>query len=533
MIGQDVMELSDYGAIFRRRKVQLIVPFVIILLISITVAYSLPPVYRSTATILIERQEVPSDLVETTVTGYINERLQIISKRVMTHERLWAIAEKFDLYPEERSLENAEVIAARMRENTARETINVETANSRGGDTVTVAFTISFYGNTPEVAKKVTDELATLYLEENRNTRIDQAAGVSKFFEEEADRIGEQISEYERKLATFKQQNVGQLPELAQINRQLFENTQQQLMGAEDRIQTLEERRINLQAQIVQTPQTVPSYNERGERVPTLNEQRVRLAELRQRYSEEHPDVKALKNNIAALESAGNASGAASSLASNNPVYVTLKAQLENINAELQAEKARQAQLRQRLATFEERLFETPEVERDYLALSRDYQSAVAKYSEMRRKQMEARLAEQLEAEQKGERFSLLEPASMPLTPAKPNRLGIVFLGGVLSLGGGVGWAAIAEYMDRTVRGIKQVAALFQMPPIAVIPYIENQDDIRHKWRNGIIVSLLTMGVIGLALYMLHLQWMPLDELWASMNGSVDADTETHVTHTQ
>ncbi len=185
------LDLADLWAMFRRRRWQFLIPAILILLISIAIALLLPPVYKSEATIMVERQEVPADLVESTVTGYVAERIQAVSKRLMTFKNLWAVAENLDLYPDRRNPANSVEFVQEMRESIAVEMVDVQAAapDSARRIAVTIAFTISFESHNSEDAQRVVRELTRLVLEENKRDRTEQAAQVNEFLGVEAERL--------------------------------------------------------------------------------------------------------------------------------------------------------------------------------------------------------------------------------------------------------------------------------------------------------------------------------------------------------
>lgn len=530
---QHPMELRDFLHIVRRRRVQFVVPFILILLVGLALAFGLPPVYRSEATVLIERQEIPADLIQTTVTGYVEERIKALTERLMTADNLWKIIKTQNLYPGEHTSENRRDIVQKMRDSIFVEMVDVKANDPGSGkqSTATIAFTIAFEAATPEDAQKVTRELTSLYLEENRKTRSEQAADVSNFLGKEAEKLNIEISELEAKLAEFKQEQKDQLPELWDVNLKLFEKAEEDIDNTEGQIRSLQDTINALQAELAITSPYQDLQTEAGqtiqapsERLRTLMAEYVRLSTVyspdhpdlkkiqneiaslehqvrggsdvnklfteysltrakllsaRQKYSEEHPDVKRLKQAVAGLEgkisevqisAASNASKLA--VAPTNPRYVSLKTQLDSAAGNLKVERAKLKQLNLKLAEYERRLFETPAVERDFKTLARDYENAQTKYQELKEKQMQARLAEQLEAGAQAEQLVVIQPAFLPSTPDKPNRLGIALLSGFLAFSGGIGAISVAEYMDRTIRGSRGIISVFQAPPLAVIPLI-------------------------------------------------------------
>lgn len=219
-----------------------------------------------------------------------------------------------------------------------------------------------------------------------------------------------------------------------------------------------------------------------GARADELMNELVRYQEqlraAQQQYSDDHPEVQRLEKSIAALQRGFetaliSAKGDSAVMTPpNNPRYVALKTQLDSGEANLKAEQSRLGELNQKLAEYEERLYQTPVVERDFISLSRDYDNSIAKYRELKEKQLQAELAQQLEAGDRAERFVLASPAYFPTSPESPNQLGIILLGGLLGLACGIGAVAIAEYLDKTLRNASMLTQILGKPPLAVIPRI-------------------------------------------------------------
>jgi uncharacterized protein involved in exopolysaccharide biosynthesis len=526
-----IIELSDYWTILRRRRFGFIVAFTLVLGISVALAFGLPATYRSESTILIQRQSIPRDFVETTVTTYVQEQIQAIKERITTYGNLLDIAESFDLYPGLRQA-NPSGAVSEVASNLEVEMVDVKatTADDRGERMATIAFTVAFNAEKPETAQAVTKELTNRYLEEHKAGREKQTADVSAFLETEAEKLRSEIGRLEKAQANFKQRERNQLPELRDMNLNLFERTQQEIEGSKGAIRALQARIDAAQAELSLTDPYKEVVAEDGKRMLSASERlSVLTAEYLQasaRYSPEHPDVLRLSRELRVLADQTGTGARADELMSeltqlqeqlrqarqkyspdhpevqkleraassvqrgfqsalisadgnkptlmppDNPRYVALKTQIDSDQSNLQAEKQRQAKLASDLAEYQGRLFQTPLVERDYKSLSRDYENAVQKYSDIKTKQLQARMAEQLESGDRGEQFVLLSPAYLPTTPESPNRLGILLLGGLLALGAGVASIAVLEHLDKTVRDARTVAEVFGAPPLAVIPHM-------------------------------------------------------------
>lgn len=516
--------LSDYLAILRRRRKQIIRVAAAVFAGAVLLAFVLPPVYRSTAKLLIE-QEIASDMVPSTVTGYISQRIRVIETRVLTPENLAKVAQKADLYGRTPAASDPRQVAGRMRENIKIEPVSASVTDPRSGaqSMATVALNVSYDARSAELAQKVAQNLADLFIEENRRLRTAKAQQTSGFLVEEEGRLRQHIAELESKLAAYKTKNQGRLPEVANLNMQMLERSQRELEEAERQIYTLEQRRLELQSQLAlvephtgnspggRLRQVQTEYLEASARysadhpdvvrlkreVDTLKKEtgisddrgaleldykraKAELAAAKQKYSDNHPDVAKLKQTVATLETKlKNAPRAAGgfTIKPDNPAYVTLQTQLDTVELNLKAMHEQRERAKQRIADYEARLNQTPRVEQEGLAMQREYESATKKYREIKQNLMGAQLAVELEKEQKGERYSILEAADLPDQPERPNRRAFILLGLVLGIGSGVGYASLAEYMDRTIRGARSVAGVLRAPPLAVIPYIPNGID--------------------------------------------------------
>jgi uncharacterized protein involved in exopolysaccharide biosynthesis len=567
-------DFGDYLVAVGRRRIPMLITAGIVFAIAFLVALLLPPVYRSTATILIEEQEIPQDLVRTTITSYADQRIQMISQQVMTRANLMQIIEKYDLYQRQRKIETTEEVLEGMRKDIKLDLVTSDVTDRRGGGktTATIAFTLAYDSVSPEKAQKVANELTSLYLNENLQIRRQKAEETSSFLAEEAERLRQHIGEIEERLADFKVRNQGRLPELAQINMQMRDRAEIELSELDRQAASIDERRFYLQAQLAQIKPNTPILSASGERIfdpedrlralraqyagleglyskehpdmvrmrrqmealeretalpPDGSEEAKQLTKLKadlaavsDRYSADHPDVVKLKGLISSLERSMAEAGvapAAPKKKPENPAYLTMQAQLEALDSETRALKKHREELRTRMARLESRLEKTPEVEKDYLELSRDRENSVVRYREIKAKLMEAEVAQDLEKDRKSERFSLIDPPQYPEKPRSPNRPAIMLVGLMLALGCGIGSVALLEALDNSVRNSRELVHTLAVPLLSVIPHISNDADRRRREFPWKLVLPSAAGGIALLLLAIHFLWMPLGVLWFSI----------------
>lgn len=565
-------DFSDYANALRRRLRLFLTIAGSVFVLALLLAVLWPPVYRSTATILIEEQTIPQDLIRSTVTSYAWQRIQEISQRVMTRATLLGIVEKYNLYPRKRLSETSEQIVERMRKDIRLDAISADVIDPRTGrpTPATIAFTLAFESESGVVAQQVASELATLYMNENLKSRSERASETYGFLTDEAEKLNQQIAELEKKISTFKEKNTDRLPELSSLNMQLIDRTERELIDIQSQMQNLDERRFYLEGQLAQLNPASPMFGTAGERildadsrlkvlktelaaararysadhpdvvrmareieglekqsgqVRVADEQakalagvRAKLAEIRKSYSADHPDVQRLTKEVATLEAAVKDSPAVEANVAvqkpENPAYIALQSQLEGVNSQMRATEKRRHDLKNKLAEYERRIALAPGVEREYLELKRDHDNAQLKYREIKAKQLEAQVGQSLEKERKGERFELIDPPQLPETPVRPNRMAIILLGLVLALGGGVGTVFVAESLSQAVGSPRAVTALMGAAPLAVIPYVENREDReRRERKRRFAFRSAVAGAFAFAL-IVQFFWLPWDVLW-------------------
>ena len=572
---EEVKTLGEYLQIFKRRKKQFLIPVIILSLLALIIAFVLPAVYRSTATVLIEQQEIPQDLVRSTISTYADQRIEVMQQKVMTTTNLMKIIEKFDLYHDDLQKKTREEVIDAMREDIGMEPLSAEVVDPRTGrpSSATIAFSLHFDHSSPELAQKVANELVSLYLNENLKTRNKNAKEASIFLLEESKRLGDKMSELEAKLAEFKKGNVEKLPELVSFNMQLMERAESELLDIERQMQAIKERKIYLESELSQMQPNATLYSSSGERIlgkeSRLKTLQAELVSLLARYSDDHPDVLKMKKEIDALEKEMGLQESKTELQlqlkklkteyvslhekysdehpdviktkqaiekleskiaqmpddvelnapvtkPDNPAYIQLQAQLESAEAELNSFNKRREATKKRIKEYEDRITSSPKVEQNYRAITRDYENTLAKYQEVKSKLMEAELSEELEKERKGERFTLIEPPLLPEVPYSPNRIMIIILGLILSFGVGLAIVAILESMDDSIRGVKSIENLFGTAPLATIPYIPSSIEVAesHSHAPKIKFIIAGAGVLAIALILINYFYKPLDVLW-------------------
>ena len=516
---QSTMTPMELLSIVRRRRMSLVVPALAIIALGIAVALLLPSIYKSTAAILIEEQEIPTDFVMTTVTSYAEQRIQQLTQRIMSFTRLMEIINRFNLYADMKERYTAEEIVDQMRKDTELKPVSAEIIDRRTGrpSAATIAFTLSYQGKNANTVLQVANVLTSLYLEENLKVRTKQAEETTGFMESEMARVKQDLAEIESRISEFKKIHMNSLPEVMQLNLQTLSGIERNIEVTGEQLRGQKERESYLHAQLA----GIKPHTEKEDELVSkkrMEELKVQLVALTQRFSEEHPDVKKTRAEIAQLEERlagiGSKGGSGSP---DNPAYITLSAQLASARVEVQGLQRQIEKLNAEAVEYRRRVSGTPKVEEEYNGLAAARTSTQTKVNDLMRKLMEARVSHGLEKEQMGERFTLVDPPRLPEKPFKPNRLAIMLIGFVLGIGAGVGFAALREFSDDSVHTAEQLEAATQFPVLAGIPVIETARDIRRKRTRRAVYALGTAGVLAAGILVFHFFVMDLDVFWVKL----------------
>jgi polysaccharide biosynthesis transport protein len=564
--------LPDYLVLLRRRRTLILVVWAALMAASAALAFLLPSAYRSTATILIEEQEIPPDLVRSAIATYADQRIETIKQQVLSRATLWRIVEQYGLYEKLRKRSPTEEVLERFTKDIQIDVLNVKVVDKRTQNPTqaTIAFTLAYDGETPVSAQKVASELTSLFLAENLKSRERHAQETTAFLKREAENLDKHIQELEGMLATVKHKADGALPELMQLNMQLMNQTQRELLDADRDIRSLREKKTYLEGELAQLKPHTPIITaggdrllDTGERLKALRAQyasvsaymlpdhpdfiklkqeidsleketggiderdelskrltatRATLADLRERMKDSHPDVIRTQEVATSLErelqAAVGRPAPPPAVRPENPAYINIQSQLASTQAMLGSLESARIDLKRRMAEYAKRVEMTPTIEPDYMDLLRDRENSMRKHQEITSRLMEAQVSAELEVQRKGERFSLINPPELPEKPERPNRLAILLLGTFLAVGGGIGTGVVVDNVDRTIHTSEQFGRVLRGVPLAVIPYLPSERELATLGRRRTVVGFAGLGILLGSAVIVHLAWMPLDVLW-------------------
>jgi len=507
--------------LWRRRQWLAILVFAVPMSAGASLIAFLPNIYRSTATVLVDRQQVPESFVQSTVTSTLETRLQTISQEILSRSRLEALINRFALYSVLRTRAPLEDVIERMRGDIKLELKGVEV---RGQRQATVAFTISYQGGDANTVSLVTNTLASFYIEENLKVRERLSSGTADFLKVQLAETRKKLDELEHRVGDFKRRHLGELPQQMETNLASLERLHTQLRMNADNQMRAAERRQALSSQLAEaetllstTPIASAPLAASGIAVtdtPQLHLVRLKqeLTTLRTQYNDRYPDVVAKKAEIAALEReiaearAGDPKDAPGKDEQPTigqpqipftPYVLRLKESLSEANADIKVFKGEERRLRESIASYQAKVENVPRREQELRELSRDYDSTGALYQSLLKRYEEAQLAESLEQRQKGEQFRVLDPAIPDPKPDAPKRVKLLLIALVGSMGLAVGAAMLAEHMDTSFHSVDELRAFSAVPVLVSIPRIVIEADrLRQRHRARLAAGAAFVGLV-------------------------------------
>jgi polysaccharide biosynthesis transport protein len=512
------LDLKFYWAVFLRRFPYFLVVAAFVAAIGITAAAILPPVFSSSASILVEPQQIPDELAATTVPVNPYEQAQIIEQRLMTRANLIALADRVGLYadrPDMPAGSKAGDIAKRI------EFIgfvpDVTRDPSAPGATI---LGVAFEAPTAEFALKGANELVNLVLQENVRLRTDRAGDTLQFFQGEVQRLEQALAEQSRKIADFKTANVAALPDSLTANRAAQEREQQRLLDLEREEAALKNQRATVVWVFERTGRatTAVALSPEEQELQTLKSQLIQQQAV---YKASSPAVRMLQNRIAALESLVSEQRAERALPDENGEAAQplseLDVELAPIDDRLKYIAEEKVTIQQALADIETAIQATPNNEMVLTGLERDLTSMQQQHATAMSSLGQAQVGERIEVLSKGERFSLIEQPSLPGGPVSPKR-GLIAAAGIAGgVGAGLGLILLMEMLNRSIRRPVDLTTKLGIQPLATLPYIRTPGEVRRKRATVVAILAVIAVAIPVALFLVHTYYLPLDLLWAEL----------------
>jgi polysaccharide chain length determinant protein (PEP-CTERM system associated) len=503
----ETIKLDYYINLIFKRRWLIIIPFCLSMIIGIYLAITLPKIYKASSLISISPQRVPDDYVRSIVEADISSRINSISQEIMSRTNLKKIIEKFNIFSDSKH----EQLFMEDKIDIMRGRIEVEL--NRAGRNFLNAFTISYNGPDPMTVMKVTSALANNFIIENIRTREAHAVGTSDFLDEQLQVMKERLQDVEKHLRDYRKRHMGELPEQLESNLRILDTLQKQLSESEDRLRDEKNRLVIIENEIKARKESLaagsPLQSEDGEAVSLL-QLKNQLANLQSSYTERHPDVIRLKAKIDDLEAKlkkgeiDTPGGTNSSSAPNEDQLLTstvlgnqirlktvIKMEIQNIQGDIH-------RLKNQLKIYRQRIERTPKREEELISLKRDYQNIQATYSSLLNRQLEAKIAVNMEKEQKGEKFRIIDSAVLPHKPDSPDMIKLFMIVVAAGLGVGCGLIYLLDYLDTSLKRPEGFESDLGVAVLATIPKVYQKKDFRLKRLNQVMTGLSLLVAAGL-----------------------------------
>jgi len=496
MIPRKILTTDEYLEIALRRIWYIIIPLVLAMLSATFYVILCPRTYLASTTIMVTPQKVPTDYVKPTVTTPLEYRLNSIRQEIMSRTQLEKVISEFNLYTEEAKTLFLEEIVELMQKD-----INLKVGGKEG------YFTISYMGKEPAIVTKVTNRLASLFVEENLKQREQQAQGTTEFLSQELNATKTKLEEQEKILTDYKQKYIYEMPDRIVTNLGLLTQLRQDHQRVSGALNSAMERKLTIQKQIAEIQKQTDLLKSSFVSAPTgevanqgalpqntnptsastpastagsstqIEKLRGELFALQMKYTEKHPEVINTKKAIKDLEKiVADGNKESTPRAENFDPQATFTKEMEGQLAltenEIQNLKKEESAIRANIATYHGRVENAPLREMMITNISRGYEASKENYRKLLEKSEQAQQAENLEKRQKGEQFRLIDPARVPEKPIKPNIPKVLFVTLVLGIFSGIGLAIFKEYTDRSFRDAKDMETTLGIKVLANIPRV-------------------------------------------------------------
>jgi polysaccharide chain length determinant protein (PEP-CTERM system associated) len=484
------------GMVRRRLPVAAAIAGVVVLG-SVVTAALLPNRYDAWTTLLVSPQTVSKKLVEPGVEeSDLNQRLHLMTMQILSRARLSRMIDQFGLYPEESEEMTREEVIDTMRDDIRVEPVfpELEGGRRRNVDQEINTFRLIYRGHFAEQAAAVANRLAGDFIDEHIRERVEISSDTSEFISSELERLAGEIRQVEERIAGVKNENTGSLPEDLDANQRLVERAISDLRLAQ-RDLAIAESDAAFYRQQAATGVTGRNRSFADADTPLERKQRLEidLGEARARgYTDKHPDVVALREEIAALDLRGGEERDDEELSSEQ--------QLAGNEAQRAALRAGSAQseidrLTKQIDELDARIAKTPQVAEQLAGLERQHEHLAQSFQDFSSKRLDAGVSANMERRQKGEQFQILEPAFPPPIPSSPNRRVILVIGLLLGLAAGGASALLLEMIDTSFRGSRDLGAILELPVLASIPRVLLETDRLRIRRRRLVAGVAAFGL--------------------------------------
>lgn len=496
--------IGFYLAVFFRRIHYFLVVFLLFTFASVTVSRLLPSSYVSEARLLVEAPQIPLELAAATVSIDASVQLQIIEQRLLTRANLLDIARRLNVF-EDMSKMSADEIVASMR--------SAAKINRSGGRGQATFMLISFESESASIAANVANEFVTLVLKDNVELRTDRAGETLEFFEQEVARLNGELADQSARILAFKTENSDALPDSLEFRLNQQSRLLDRQSSLEREISSLREQKQRL-IQIFETTGQIATSQQENQ-----TPEEIKLAQLQRDlqnaliiYSPDNPKVRVLEAQVAQTQSLiAAANGGGQNDVSQSSL---LDIQLAEIDTRSDLIREEISRIEVELGDLKDSINRTPANSIQLSSFERDYSNIQSQYNVAVDRLAKAATGERIELLSKGQRIAVLDAATVPSRPTKPNRTLIAAMGSLAGAGLGLALIVLLELLKNAVRRPSDITKKLGVTPIATVPYVRTPMEL--VVRRAILVGVFATIIVGIpaVLYYLHLNYLPLDLIY-------------------
>ncbi len=480
MVKYRELTFEDYLAMLRRRRWLVLVTALLGAMVGLTLSWNLPKKYTSHTTILVEQPTVPDSYVKPVVSDDLNQRLASMQEQILSRTRLQHLIEQFGLYGN-----GAKRVSIEDAVEQLRKAISVTPLNPMAGtrSAELPGFNVDVTLGEARLAQQICKEITSMFMEQNLHLRQQQAEDTTQFLAKQLDDAKAKLDEQDAKLAAFQSRYIGELPEDEKTNLTLLTGMTPQLEAATQSLNQAQQDKAFTESLLNQQSATWQS-SKGGQNSQTLEQQlqdlQNELLSKQGHYTEDYPDVVKLKNDIALVQKKladastqvhAQRNEQQARVATNEPPEIQqLRARLHQIDLTISQKAREQGELQRQIKMLQGRIQSSPAIQQEFKALTRDYQTALSFYNDLLKKRNESQMATDLERQQQGEQFRVLDPPSLPERPSfpKPPLFGLGGLGAGLVLG--LGLVRLTEWRDKSIRTKRDIEIYLGVPTLALLP---------------------------------------------------------------
>jgi polysaccharide chain length determinant protein (PEP-CTERM system associated) len=489
------------------------------------VSWLLPAVYRSETLILVEQQKVPEQYVVSNVAADLQERLQSMTQQILSRTRLLHIIDQLNLYEKQRARTTTDEMVEMMRKD-----IQIELVQSPNRRDLT-AFKIAYLARNPHTAQLVTNQLSSLFIEENLAVRQQQAENTTDFLDSQLADARHSLSTQEERVKEFKSRYLGELPGQVESNVQILSGLQMRMQQEMEALAHAKQQNVYLESLLnqyrsLQSEVQIGQESSSLQTPPALDQElarlRSQLSDLSSHYTDRHPDIRKLKEQIAKAERMKEQMGARLASSKNESTdensdstvayaapqtsspMMELQSQLKANKLEIDNRQKSIQQIQRQVEEYQGRLNTAPLREQQLTDLTRDYDQSRKNYEALLAKRDQSEMATNLEKRQQGEQFRVLDPPNLPQKPYSPNRFKLDLIGLVAGLILGTASLVGMDMRDDRIYSKDELQSLVTAPVLTEIPPIPTVAEELHarrvNWLQGTILGLMVaLTVAGFA----------------------------------